>query len=71
MRKITTWEAGLALILLLSIAGCAVTYQAPGVVEIHRMSELDGEPLGTQSPLTPVILDVYDRSISAEVYSDQ
>lgn len=70
MRKISVMETGFALILLLSSAGCDATYQAPGAVEVQIMPELESEPLGTESPLSPVIQDVYDLSIPADVYSD-
>lgn len=69
MRRIKIWEAAVCLMLLLTAVGCASSYQAPSVVEIQSMTGLDGKPEGLDSPLSPVLEDVYDRSISTEVYS--
>lgn len=62
--------AGIAL-LLLGTAGCTTSYQAPGYVEIQKMTELESEPYELQMdrPLSPVMRDVYDRSIPEDVYS--
>ncbi|MEC0168848.1 hypothetical protein [Paenibacillus graminis] len=68
MRR-NSLQAAVCLLMLLSTAGCAAQDQAPGVVEIHRMTNLDGPLGGTDSTLSPVMQDVYDRSIPEEVYS--
>jgi hypothetical protein len=60
---------GLFLLLILGISGCSASYQAPKAVEIHQMTDLDGNLDIPYGPLSPVMEDVYDRSISAEVYS--
>lgn len=66
MRKFTIPAMGLCLALLLGLTGCSATYEAPEAVRIQQMTDLDGK---LDSPLSPVMQDVYDRSISAEVYS--
>ncbi|AIQ68455.1 hypothetical protein [Paenibacillus graminis] len=68
MRR-NSLQAAACLLMLLSTAGCAAQDQAPGAVEIHRMTNLDGPLGGTDSTLSPVMQDVYDRSIPEEVYS--
>lgn len=68
MRR-NSLQAAACLLMLLSTVGCAAQDQAPGAVEIHRMTGLDGPLGGTDSTLSPVIQDVYDRSIPEEVYS--
>ncbi|KWX79536.1 hypothetical protein AMQ84_06365 [Paenibacillus riograndensis] len=68
MRR-NSLQAVVCLLMLLGTAGCAAQDQAPGAVEIHRMTDLEGPLGGTDSTLSPVIQDVYDRSIPEEVYS--
>ncbi|MNI01535.1 hypothetical protein D3C73_543840 [compost metagenome] len=68
MRR-NSLQAAVCLLMLLGTAGCAAQDQAPGAVEIHRMTNLDGPLGGTDSTLSPVMQDVYDRSIPEEVYS--
>ncbi|CQR55263.1 hypothetical protein [Paenibacillus riograndensis] len=68
MRR-NSLQAAACLLMLLGTAGCAAQDQAPGAVEIHRMTDLEGPLGGTDSTLSPVIQDVYDRSIPEEVYS--
>ncbi|MHA6532566.1 hypothetical protein [Paenibacillus sp. BAC0078] len=69
MRRISLWEAGVCLLLLLGIAGCTAEDQAPGYMETHRMTGLDAPMDRSGSLLSPVMQDVYDRSIPEEVYS--
>ncbi|SET48695.1 hypothetical protein [Paenibacillus sp. NFR01] len=60
---------GLAGMLLMSLAGCSAESEAPADSEIWDRGtgkSLDG---GAYGPLSPVMSDVYDRSIPAEVYS--
>ncbi|MNI81038.1 hypothetical protein D3C73_1376180 [compost metagenome] len=64
-------QTGFGLLLLLELTGCSASYQAPAAVEIHQMTELDGKQSGLEDGMSPVMLDVYDRSIPAEVYSAQ
>ncbi|UQZ36277.1 hypothetical protein C2I18_23775 [Paenibacillus sp. PK3_47] len=73
MRGTMARRVGMALVLLLGATGCTTSYQAPGYVEIQRMTELDGGPdlLQQDRPLSPVMRDVYDRSIPEDVYSTQ
>ncbi|WP_042199387.1 hypothetical protein [Paenibacillus camerounensis] len=70
MRKlcaITT--AGIFLLLSAGLTGCTAEYKAPEAVEIRPMTELNSRQDSMYGPVSPVMKDVYDRSISAEVYS--
>lgn len=69
MRKFTIPAMGLCLALLLGLTGCSATYEAPEAVRIQQMTDLEGKLDSPYGPLSPVMQDVYDRSISAEVYS--
>jgi hypothetical protein len=69
MRGITVCRTGIALMLVLGTTGCTTTYQAPGVVEGQSLMEFEAEPFPPERPLSPVMNDVYDRSIPADVYS--
>ncbi|WP_019911536.1 hypothetical protein [Paenibacillus sp. HW567] len=69
MRRISLWEAGVCLLLLLGTAGCAAEDQAPGYMETHRMTDLEAPLDVNDSLMSPVMQDVYDRSIPEEVYS--
>ncbi|MBW4083611.1 hypothetical protein [Paenibacillus sp. S150] len=71
MRRNIWRKAAVCLLVLLGTAGCAAQDQAPGAVEIRRMTDLDGPLDRTDSTLSPVMQDVYDRSIPEEVYSVQ
>lgn len=64
-------KAAVCLLVLMGMAGCAVRDEAPGVVELHRMSDLEGPLNQTDSTLSPVLEDVYGRSIPEDVYSTQ
>ncbi|QSF46988.1 hypothetical protein [Paenibacillus tianjinensis] len=71
MRKFKLPVTVLCLALLLGLTGCKTVYQPPEAVEIHRMSDMDMDVQhnNLDGPLSPVMQDVYDRSISTEVYS--
>ncbi|MNH43199.1 hypothetical protein D3C79_1050450 [compost metagenome] len=69
MRKFKIPVTGLCLALLLGLTGCKASFQPPEAVEIHQMTGMDGKQNSLYGPLSPVMQDVYDRSISAEVYS--
>ncbi|KUP24639.1 hypothetical protein [Paenibacillus sp. DMB5] len=70
MRKDNkTFITGLCAALLLVLTGCTAAYQAPKTAPIHSMTELGGNLDPLDRTVSPVIQDVYDRSIPAEVYS--
>lgn len=71
MHKYKLPVTGLCLALLLGLTGCKADYQPPEAVEIHRMTDMDMDVQhnNLDGPLSPVMQDVYDRSISTEVYS--
>ncbi|WP_310832830.1 hypothetical protein [Paenibacillus pedocola] len=69
MRKFKLPVTVLCLALLLGLTGCMAAYQAPDAVEIHQMTDMGGKQSSLYGPLSPVMQDVYDRSISTEVYS--
>jgi hypothetical protein len=56
---------------MLGTAGCAAGGEAPGYTGIHKMTGLDGRLDTPDSLISPVMQDVYDRSIPEEVYSIQ
>lgn len=63
------WELLVCIFCLMGVTGCTMKAQSPSVLEINSMTSLDG---GTQSQYgiqSPVMQDVYDRSIPEEVYS--
>ncbi|ASA20994.1 hypothetical protein [Paenibacillus donghaensis] len=65
------WGLGVSASLLLVLTGCFPEEQRPTVTEVETMSNLDGG-LGTEyGPYSPVLQDVYDRSIPEEVYSGE
>ncbi|OKP80012.1 hypothetical protein A3842_12125 [Paenibacillus sp. P3E] len=64
-------RAAVCLLVLMGMAGCAVRDEAPGVVELHRMSDLEGPLNPADNRLSPVLEDVYSRSIPEDVYSTQ
>lgn len=72
MLKNTGWWLGSFAILLLVLAGCSHEEEAPVYKELREMpamkNSLDSE--SRYEPLTPVMQDVYDRSIPEDVYSD-
>ncbi|WP_054940192.1 hypothetical protein [Paenibacillus ihuae] len=69
MRKFKLPVTVLGLALLLGLTGCKAAYQPPEAVEIHQMQDMGGRQDSLYGPLSPVMQDVYDRSISSEVYS--
>ncbi|OMF99372.1 hypothetical protein [Paenibacillus sp. FSL R7-0337] len=54
--------------LLLGIAGCASGKEIPEYTDVHNMTGLDGSLNSRDSLTSPVLRDVYDRSIPEEVY---
>ncbi|OMD87547.1 MULTISPECIES: hypothetical protein [Paenibacillus] len=68
MSKILKWEVGVCLVLLLGVVGCS-TVKPAKVIEINEMTNLDGKSKSQYPPLSPVMQDVYNRSIPEEVYS--
>lgn len=69
MQKYNIPLTGLCLALLLGLTGCKAAYQPPEAVDIHQMTDMGGKQNSLYGPLSPVMQDVYDRSISSEVYS--
>ncbi|WP_341347448.1 hypothetical protein [Paenibacillus sp. FSL H3-0469] len=54
--------------LLLGTAGCASGKEIPEYTDVHSMTGLDGSLNSRDSLTSPVLRDVYDRSIPEEVY---
>lgn len=74
MRRTAVWSGIIGACLILGITGCTGGGEAPGYTGIHRMTGLDGRPEIPEIPdglISPVMQDVYDRSIPEEVYSVQ
>jgi hypothetical protein len=71
MRKKAVCSGVIGLCLILGTAGCAAGDEAPGYTGTHRMTGLDGRLDTTDILISPVMQDVYDRSIPEEVYSIQ
>ncbi|WP_379153318.1 hypothetical protein [Paenibacillus sp. sgz5001063] len=71
MRRRLMVEAVFCLLVLVGMAGCTARDEAPGVMELHRMSDLEGPLDRTDSTLSPVLEDVYGLSIPEDVYSTQ
>ncbi|WP_150268669.1 hypothetical protein [Paenibacillus tepidiphilus] len=68
MRR--NWAAGIAgFLLLLATAGCSAGEMAPRETEAYQTRTLESWPGDRGGALAPVMRDVYDRSIPAEVYS--
>ncbi|WP_151734809.1 hypothetical protein [Paenibacillus tengchongensis] len=63
------WAAGIAGMLLLATAGCTERDMTPEEIEAYRVRPMQSWPGGSEGDLAPVMRDVYDRSIPAEVYS--
>ncbi|WNS45811.1 hypothetical protein [Paenibacillus sp. MMS20-IR301] len=69
---LTAVRAGVAgICLLLVTAGCSAGSREPEYTHIRSMSGLDGGLDTQDNRVSPVMLDVYDRSIPEEVYSVQ
>lgn len=60
---------GFCAALLLVLTGCTAVYQAPKSAPINRITEIGGNLDPLDRTVSPVLRDVYDRSIPAEVYS--
>lgn len=70
MRTKVKWGAVSALLfLLLGLTGCTMVKQTPGVIEMRQISSLDGGLQSPYGPQSPVMQDVYSRSIPDEVYA--
>ncbi|MBY0013946.1 hypothetical protein [Paenibacillus typhae] len=68
-KRIKTIITGSCLALLLVLTGCTAVYQAPKAAPINRITEIGGNLDPLDRTVSPVLRDVYDRSIPAEVYS--
>lgn len=69
MPRILNWEVGVCLLLMLGLVGCSEA-EPTKVIEINEMNNLDGTIKGQYPPpLSPVLQDVYNRSIPEEVYT--
>lgn len=68
MPKILKWEVGVSLLLLMFVVGCSEA-KPTKVMEINEMTNLDGKAKAQYPPLSPVMQDIYNRSIPEEVYS--
>lgn len=71
MRKTAVWSGIIGVCLILGTAGCSADDEAPGYTGSHRMNGLDGKLDSRDGQISPVMRDVYDRSIQEEVYSIQ
>ncbi|GGF85568.1 hypothetical protein GCM10010912_33600 [Paenibacillus albidus] len=71
MRTIFKGIAVAVILTLPVLTGCAAQEQAPGLTQVNRMSTMDGGLDPAYGPPSPVMQDVYDRSIPAEVYSGE
>lgn len=58
-------------LILLGVTGCSMEEQSPWVLEMNSMTTLDGGTQSQYGPQSPVMQDVYDRSIPEEVYSEE
>ncbi|WP_405111754.1 hypothetical protein MHH28_03290 [Paenibacillus sp. FSL K6-1217] len=54
--------------LLAGIAGCTSGQEVPEYTDVHSMTGLDGGLDSRDSLTSPILRDVYDRSIPEEVY---
>ncbi|KGE16656.1 hypothetical protein [Paenibacillus wynnii] len=71
MPNKTGWFLATYVFMMLVLAGCSKEEQAPVYTELREMPSMK-ESLHTDTryePLTPVMQDVYDRSIPEDVYS--
>jgi hypothetical protein len=68
MPKILKWEVVACLLMLLGLMGCSET-KAPQTLEINEITNLDRKSKSQYGPLSPVLQDVYKRSIPEEIYS--
>ena len=71
MRKSAVWSGVIGVCLILGMAGCSAGDEAPGYTGSHRMNGLNGKLDSPDGGISPVMRDVYDRSIPEEVYSIQ
>lgn len=71
MRKSLVWSGVIGVCVMLGTAGCAAGSEAPGYTGVHKMTGLDGRLDTPDGLISPVMQDVYDRSIPEEVYSIQ
>jgi hypothetical protein len=66
--KLSAWSMVLSIAVLFGVTGCTEA-PTPSYKEINRISTLDGELKNAPTAPSPVLIDVYDRSIPQEVYS--
>ncbi|WP_410511663.1 hypothetical protein PaeBR_16515 [Paenibacillus sp. BR2-3] len=73
MLKKCGWLLGALALLLPVLAGCSIEKQAPVYSRLTELPSLDRAlPRDARyEPLSPVIQDVYDRSIPEDVYSTE
>ncbi|MFF2907359.1 hypothetical protein [Paenibacillus sp. NPDC057934] len=67
-RGLSAWCLGLCAAALIGLTGCSTDAPALRYQEVNKLSTLDGELEHSPEP-SPVLIDVYDRSIPQEVYS--
>lgn len=65
------WELLVCILCLMGVTGCTMEAQSPRALEINSMTSLDGGAQSQYGPQSPVMQDVYDRSIPEEVYSGE
>ncbi|WP_379133332.1 hypothetical protein [Paenibacillus sp. sgz500958] len=69
LSKMMMWPS--AILLLLVISGCSYEEQAPPYTGLRELPALKQPlPMDRSETLSPVMKDVYNRSIPEEVYSD-
>ncbi|NQX43792.1 hypothetical protein HQN87_00495 [Paenibacillus tritici] len=68
MRKARVTLLWIGACLIIGTAGCTAGKEVPEHTGVHRMNELDGSLQSRDGLTSPVMQDVYDRSIPEEVY---
>lgn len=71
MCKAAVWSGVIGVCLILGLSGCSAGGEAPVYTGVQRMNGLDGKLDVPDRLISPVMQDVYDRSIPEEVYSVQ
>ena len=71
MSKKRGWYLVKFAVLMLVLSGCSKAEQAPAYSELKEMPSMKQslQPDSRYEPLSPVMQDVYDRSIPEDVYS--
>lgn len=70
MPRSWKWNVGVCIVMLFLLTGCTEA-ELPRVMEITPMTRLDGSTQSQYGPQSPVMQDVYNRSIPEEVYSGE